>query len=157
MLCAHIAYTHVPAPNTCPTGALQWTAILLAGNTPTPPATSRQNSTGMGKGKEKDSAHFKLACSVLKAGAVLRLTHHHSMSMPSCPSSPLNTFLYSHHSAPSAPLSTLIPLFRLPQCSSYHPQTCTNRVQRITAFGGVYETPLWFLERSSTVGGGLGS
>ncbi|KAI9435497.1 hypothetical protein H4582DRAFT_1969913 [Lactarius indigo] len=60
------------------TGAPQWTALLLAGDTPapTPSATSRKNNgadAGAGKsaaakGKEKVSARFELACSVPEAG-----------------------------------------------------------------------------------------
>src|SRR6266702_494555 len=71
----------------CATGAPQWTALLLAGDTPTPtpPAASRKNNgagagagarRGAAKGKKKESARFELA------GAVQRLTSPHSTVIP---------------------------------------------------------------------------
>ncbi|KAI9459942.1 hypothetical protein BJY52DRAFT_1186245 [Lactarius psammicola] len=147
------------------TGAPQWTALLLAGDTPTPPpsaASRKKNGAGTAKGKEKVSARFELACSVSEAGAVPRLTTHHSASTttsvvststPSSSSAPPNTY-----PPPSSPHQAL--LYLLSSLSTPTPTTATGsyttpklvQIERgaplagITAFRGARETSLWFLD-----------
>ncbi|KAH9020658.1 hypothetical protein EDB84DRAFT_1581066 [Lactarius hengduanensis] len=137
------------------TGAPQWTALLLAGDTPTPApsaASRKNNGAGAAKGKEKVSARFELACSVPEAGKVPHLTSHRSTStsVASASSSLLPT--------PSTPHQALLSL--LSSLSTSTPTTGTGtypaptlvqiergaRLAGITAFRGARETSLWFLE-----------
>jgi hypothetical protein len=141
-------------------GAPQWTALLLAGDTPTPtPTTSRKNNgAGPGaKGKEKGIARFELACSVPEAGAVPRLTIH---SAPSS-SSPTN----SHTPTPSTPHQALLSLLSSISLSappSVHTTPKLVQIERgtplagVTAFRGARETSLWFLDGASSVNGTAG-
>ncbi|KAF8262568.1 hypothetical protein EI94DRAFT_1808561 [Lactarius quietus] len=75
--CSFLLPTHSHA-----TGPPQWTALLLAGDTPTPtPTAPRKNNSattgvGVGKGKEKGNTQFELACLVPEAGVVPHLTLH---------------------------------------------------------------------------------
>jgi hypothetical protein len=110
-------------------GAPQWTALLLAGDTPTPTPTASRKNNGAGpgaKGKEKGIARFELACSVPEAGAVPRLTIH---SAPSSSLAHKHARSHSVHPAPSAPLPTLFPLALRPNLSPHHSQTRTNRAR----------------------------
>src|SRR6266702_4283476 len=156
------------------TGAPQWTALLIAGDTPTPTpsAASRKNNgagagagRGAGKRKEKGSARFELTCSVPEAGAVPRLTHHHSTSTstsvvststPSSASAPPN----SYSPTPSTPHQALLSFPSFLSTSSPTAATLTGaysapklvQIERgaplagITAFRGARETLLWFLD-----------
>jgi hypothetical protein len=134
-------------------GAPQWTALLLAGDTPTPtPAASRKNNgAGTGaKGKEKGIARFELACSVPEAGAVPHLTLH------SAPLSSLPT--NTHTPTPSTPHQALLSLLSSLTLSA--PKLV--QIERgtplagITAFRGARETSLWFLDGSSAASGTAG-
>ena len=144
------------------TGAPQWTAILLAGDMPTPPVVSRKNNgagagagagRGAAKGKEKGSARFELACSVLEAGAVPRLTLHHSTSTPSSSSLPLGTY-----STPHQALFSLLSSITT-STSTIHTTPKLVQIERgaplagIIAFRGARETSLWFLDGASTAAG----
>ncbi|KAH9039656.1 hypothetical protein EDB85DRAFT_265993 [Lactarius pseudohatsudake] len=136
------------------TGAPQWTALLLAGDTPTPApsaASRKNNGAGAAKGKEKVSARFELACSVSEAGKVPHLTSHRSTSTSASSSSSLLP-------TPSTPHQALLSL--LSSLSTSTPTTGTGtypapklvqiergaRLAGITAFRGARETSLWFLE-----------
>ena len=141
------------------TGAPQWTALLLAGDTPTPtpPAASRKNNgAGAGsKGKEKANARFELACSVPEAGAVPRLTLH------SAPSSSLSQ--NTHPPTPSTPHQALLSLLSsLSPSTSVHTAPKLIQIERgaplagITAFRGARETSLWFLVSASASGWAAG-
>ncbi|KAF8262465.1 hypothetical protein EI94DRAFT_1743573 [Lactarius quietus] len=140
------------------TGAPQWTALLLAGDTPTPTlAAPRKNNgaaagVGVGKGKEKGNARFELACLVPEAGAVPRLTLHPvpSSSLPSntrppTPSSPHQALL-SLLSSLSSTLTTALPVPKLVQIERGTP------LAGITAFRGARETSLWFFDASAATG-----
>ena len=156
------------------TGAPQWTAILLAGDTPmpVPSAASRKNNgasggagKGAAKGKEKAaSARFELACSIPEAGAVPRFTPHHSTSTsapvftsePSSSSLPLNTYSATPSTPHQALLSLLSPLST--STSTVHTAPKLVQIERgaplagVTAFRGARETSLWFLDGSAASG-----
>lgn len=135
-------------------GAPQWTALLIAGDTPTPaPTASRKNnSAGSGaKGKEKGVPRFELACSVPEAGAVPRLTLH---------SAPTNTNM--HASAPSTPHQALLSLLSSLSTTSLNTALKLVQIERgaslagITAFRGARETSLWFVDGTPAARGTAG-
>ena len=141
-LCAHIAYTRVPATHT-PTLLLR-TAVDC--DTPRRrhshaacrvPEERRWRWQGKGEGER----------TVPETGAVPRLTPHHSMSTPLTFVSAHKYIFYSHHPAPSTPLSRLVPLHGLSQRGA--------PLAGITAFRGVRETSLWFLDGAA--GGAAGT
>ena len=134
-------------------GAQQWTALLLAGDTPTPtPTASRKNNgaMGAGKGKEKVNARFELACSVPEAGAVPRFTLHSSPPSSSLSSTPTR-------STPHQALLSLLSSLSLSSSAPTPVQPTPKLVQiergaplaGITAFRGARETSLWFLDGTS--------
>ena len=122
-------------------GALQWTALLLAGDKPAPPSPR-----GAGSKKAKAATvRFELACTVpdsSKPAAIPRMTVHASTSA-STSSSASNT-----REAIIALLSPTI---------SETPINLTT-VERgaplagITAFRGVRETSLWFFDDGASAG-----
>ncbi|KAF8262468.1 hypothetical protein EI94DRAFT_1743586 [Lactarius quietus] len=135
------------------TGAPQWTALLLAGDTPTPTPTASRKSNdaaagvGAGEGKEKWNAQFELAFSVLETGAVPRLTLH------SAPSSSLlpNTSPSSLYQALLSLLSSITPSTP----SAVHTAPKLVQIEHgaplagVTAFHGAGETSLWFFDGTS--------
>ena len=119
-------------------GALQWAALLLAGDKPAPPAPKKKAARGL----TTDTTRFELACTVTdssSASAVPRMTLHAPTSA-SAPASP---------SQPTTPREALLAL--LTSTISGTPVTLTTAergapLAGIAAFRGVRETSLWFFD-----------
>ena len=123
-------------------GTLQWTALLLAGDKPAPPAPKgARAASGTAAANIAGAARFELACSVPDSTnvAVPRMTvHSHPSSSAPPPQSisareALLTLLTSIISGISVTLTTV---------ERAAPLT------GITAFRGVRETSLWFFDRA---------
>ena len=120
-------------------GALQWTALLLAGDKPTPPSPR-----GAG-GKAAAAVRFELACSVpdsSKPAAVPRMTLHASTSAASQVTSTRDALLALLSSTIS---NILVPLTTVERGA---------QLAGITAFRGVRETSLWFFDRAGILADG---
>jgi hypothetical protein len=129
-------------------GALQWAALLLAGDKPTAPAPRPRGARGKdakkkgARGLTTGTARFELACSVTdssSAAAVPRMTVH-APTFASASASP------SQATSPREALLTL-----LTSAISGTPVTLTTAergapLAGITAFRGVRETSLWFFD-----------
>ena len=119
-------------------GALQWTALLLAGDKPAPPAPR-----GKGKGAKATSTttttaaavRFELACSVPDSSTIPRMTvHAHTPTSSSSSSSAREAFFTLL--APTIS-GTPVALTTVERGAS---------LAGITAFRGVRETSLWFFD-----------
>ena len=119
-------------------GALQWAALLLAGDKPAPPAPKgARAASGSGAANTAGTTRFELACSVSDStsAAVPRMTVHSPPSASAPPSQPVNsrealfTLLSSIISGTSVTLTTV---------------ERAGPIAGITAFRGVRETSLWF-------------
>ncbi|KAI0255662.1 hypothetical protein BJV78DRAFT_691984 [Lactifluus subvellereus] len=130
-------------------GALQWTALLLAGDKPAPPAArgggkGAKSRAGGANANAAGGARFELACSVPEAGAPPRMTVHPSTSTSTPasssrpPSSAREAFLALLSSAPIAGHRGGVA--RLTTVERGTP------LAGITAFRGVRETSLWFFD-----------
>ncbi|KAI9453594.1 hypothetical protein F5148DRAFT_459841 [Russula earlei] len=123
-------------------GVPQWTALLLAGDKPAPPAPRGAGAREAAKAAGAPAARFELACSVPDSSGtkVPRMTVHPPASASALPSPP-----FSSREALLALLSSTI---------ADTPATLTT-VERgtplagVTAFRGVRETSLWFLDGAS--------
>ncbi|KAN0118750.1 hypothetical protein V8E52_004861 [Russula decolorans] len=147
--CARTALTHVFLLPTRArsSGALQWTALLLAGDKPAPPAPRGGGAGGKeAKAKAKATAaaavRFELACSVPDSSnpaTIPRMTVHAPTSSSS--STPTSKVTSAREGVFTLLSSTI----------SGHPVALTT-VERgaplagITAFRGVRETSLWFFD-----------
>src|SRR5258708_3061161 len=128
-------------------GALQWTALLLAGDKPPPPAPR-----GGAAAKAVAHARFELMCSVPDSSnraTIPRMTVHSPIPTSSSPSSSVPAS--SSHNALLTLLSSTI---------ADTPVTLTT-VERgtplagITAFRGVRETSLWFFNDGANARAGI--
>ena len=132
-------------------GALQWTALLLAGDKPAPPAPR-----GGGKGAKTatttaTAVRFELACSVpdsSNSATIPRITVHARASTSSSTPTPTTT---SAREAVFTLLSSTI-------SGSTVALTTVERgapLAGITAFRGVRETSLWFFDDVANAGAGI--
>jgi hypothetical protein len=138
-------------------GALQWTALLLAGDKPAPPAPR-----GGGKGAKATTtaaARFELACSVPDSSSpatIPRMTIH----------APAPTSSSSSTSTPTSPqqvtTSSREAVFKLLSSTISGTPLALTTVERgtllagITAFRGVRETLLWFFDDGTNANEGAG-
>jgi hypothetical protein len=149
--CARTAFTRVFLLPTRArsSGALQWTAVLLAGDKPAPPAP---------KAKAKATAaaaaavRFELTCSVPDSSTIPRMTVHPPTSSSSSSSTPTSQVTTAREAVFTLLSSTI----------SGTPVALTT-VERaaplagITAHRGVRETSLWFFEDGSNANAGAGA
>jgi hypothetical protein len=129
-------------------GALQWTALLLAGDKPAPPAPRGGGKEAKAKATTAAAVRFELACSVPDSSnraTIPRMTVHASTSTSSSSSAPTPTSqVTSAREAVFALLSSTI--------SGTSTPVALTTVERgkplagITAFRGVRETSLWFFD-----------
>ena len=128
-------------------GALQWTALLLAGDKPASPAPRGKEA----KATATKAVRFELACSVPDSSSpatIPRMTVHAPTSSSSVPTSPVT----SAREAVITLLSSTIP--------GTTPVALTT-VERgapltgITAHRGVRETSLWFFDDDANGGAGI--
>ena len=119
-------------------GALQWTALLLAGDKPAPPTPKgARGASGKGAANAAGTARFELACSVpdSASAAVPRMTVHSSASAsPAQSGSAREALLALLSSVISDTSVTLTTVER------------AGPLTGITAFRGVRETSLWFFD-----------
>ncbi|KAF8487253.1 hypothetical protein DFH94DRAFT_621320 [Russula ochroleuca] len=121
-------------------GALQWTALLLAGDKPAPPSP---RGAGSKEAKAAAAVRFELACSVpdsSKPAAIPRITKHTSTSTSAPASSTREALLAILSPTISDTSITLTTVERGAPLAG------------ITAFRGVRETLLWFLDDSAGAG-----
>jgi Histone chaperone Rttp106-like len=159
--CARTALTHVFLLPTRArsSGALQWTALLLAGDKPAPPAP-RGGGAGGKEAKAKAKAvttaavRFELTCSVPDSSSpatIPRMTVHVPTSSSSSTSTPTSQVTSAREAAFMLLSSTI----------SGTPVALTT-VERgaplagITAFRGVRETSLWFFDDGANANAGAG-
>lgn len=155
--CARTVLTHVFLLPTRArsSGALQWTALLLAGDKPAPPAP-RGGGAG-GKAKATTAAvRFELTCSVPDSSSpatIPRMTVHASTSSSSSSSTPTAT---------SQVTSAREAVFTLLSSTISGTPVALTTVERgvplagITAFRGVRETSLWFFDDGANAHAGAG-
>jgi histone chaperone Rttp106-like protein len=131
-------------------GALQWTALLLAGDKPPPPAPRGSGAAAKEAKKAVAHARFELVCSVPDSSnpsTIPRVTVHSPTPTSSSSSVPAS----SSHNAFLTLLSSTI---------AGTPLTLTT-VERgaplagITAFRGVRETSLWFFDNGANARAGI--
>ncbi|KAH9969354.1 hypothetical protein BJV74DRAFT_799359 [Russula compacta] len=147
-------------------GAMQWTALLLAGDKPSPPPAPRGASSarararagsGAGAGAVGAAPRFELACAVPDSSSVVpRITTHASASASTASSS----FPHAGTAAAAAATTTatnardtlLAFLSSILSGITTTPTLTLTTVERgtplagITAFRGVRETSLWFFD-----------
>ena len=128
-------------------GALQWTALLLAGDKPAPPSPRGAGS------KEAKAApvRFELACSVpdsSKPAAIPRMTMHTSASTSTSASAASSTSASSTREAILALLSSTISETPIALATVERGAPLAG----ITAFRGVRETSLWFFDDGAGAG-----